>query len=431
MKTQTIKQIEVQVEQLQQGLQDFVPARHPEGHYGSEQEYTAQSLKQAIQAILTEIRGLIKAHNRFVQLSTSNERDSICRCLELIHSYLSSQNYNHVAQQFEILKTIIRNYGARGSSETQSELEERINSLNAQSVTVEENIRVTNQIREESEQASGKIQSAGEQIESLGNMLSDLQEKSSQIEGLRNQSEQSNQAIEQFLASAKSHDEDINSFVQKIAKREEQLTNQEQATTSYKEQLTSFEEQQKEKIKKADELINQARNALGYTTATGISAAFDERYRDEKGKGKKSLWWLVTAIAFVLGGIVAGVWLLLDDKGIQIGIAISRITIMSISFSGAWFCANQYVKYKNILEDYGYKTVLAKSMMAFLDQLTGEERERYLEMVLFEIHKDPLRKRHDADDRPEQRIIDTLKRKIKENAKESREQASNPINPSD
>jgi hypothetical protein len=36
--------------------------------------------------------------------------------------------------------------------------------------------------------------------------------------------------------------------------------------------------------------------------------------------------------------------------------AIARISIISLPFAGAWFCAGQYTKLKNIAEDYAYKT---------------------------------------------------------------------------
>ena len=103
------------------------------------------------------------------------------------------------------------------------------------------------------------------------------------------------------------------------------------------------------------------------------------------------------AFLFVCSGIGIGIWLVTSAEAIGFGLVLSRVAILSLSLSAAWFCAAQYVKHKNTLEDYGYKAVLSKSMVAFLDQLKGEERERYLEMVLLQIHQDPLRKKHDVD----------------------------------
>ncbi|MDR0907449.1 MAG: hypothetical protein LBM63_02390 [Rikenellaceae bacterium] len=63
---------------------------------------------------------------------------------------------------------------------------------------------------------------------------------------------------------------------------------------------------------------------------------------------------------------------------------------------GALFCANQYTKQRNIAEDYAYKTVLSKSIVAFSEELREKDPERYAEYistVLREIHQDPLRRR--------------------------------------
>ena len=90
--------------------------------------------------------------------------------------------------------------------------------------------------------------------------------------------------------------------------------------------------------------------------------------------------------------------MLTEQSDLTIGMSIARIAIMSVTISAVWFCAAQYVRYKNTLDDYGYKSMLAKSMIGFLDQFQKpEEREYYLQTVLREIHQDPLRKKHDVD----------------------------------
>ena len=412
MKTQTIQQIEEQANQAEQALKNFIPRHHKEETYGPEQEYTPQSLKSDIKAVLADIRGLVKAHNRFVQLSTHDERSSIYSYLADIVSSLNNEDYNGTANYLEELKLIIRNYNVRGSSGTQEILEERANKLAAQCSIAEENIDTTEKIREKAEQ---KLIVTEEKLDSLDGLLEELQSKSGQIETLQEKSQQNNQTIEESLTSAKSNEGIINSFVQRVEKREQQLDGQEQSTTSYQEQLTSFEQEHKEKLEIIETLIKQARDALEYTTAAGISAAFNNRYIEEKAKSTISLWWLVGALIFMSAGIGVGVWLVLDNQPIGLGLAISRIAIMSVTFSGVWFCATQYVRHKNTLDDYGYKSVLAKSMIAFLDQFQQpEEREYYLQTVLREIHQDPLRRKHDVDT-PASKIFGILESKKTDN----------------
>ena len=372
-----------------------------------------RSLKNGIEGVLTDLRGLVKAHNRFVQLSAYSERENICNHLKDIASSLNEQNYDNTTNFLEALKPIIRNYNIRGSSEVRETLEERVNQLTAQCSIAEENINTIEKIGEKAGQAEQKLQTAKEKIESLGSTLDELQSKSKQVTSLQEESQQNHQAIKEALTSAKSHEEVINSFVQRVEKREQQLDRQEQSTTSYQEKLTSFEQEHREKLKDAETLINQAKSALEYTTVEGISAAFNERYKEEKKKSSISLWWLVCAVIFVVAGIGIGIWLVLDNQPIGLGLAISRIAIMSIILSGAWFCAAQYVRYKNTLDDYGYKSVLAKSMIAFLDQFQKpEEREYYLQTILREIHQDPLRKKHDVDT-PVSKLLGATRRKGK------------------
>ena len=70
--------------------------------------------------------------------------------------------------------------------------------------------------------------------------------------------------------------------------------------------------------------------------------------------------------------------------------------MVPFTITGAIFCANQYTKQKNLIEDYAYKTTIAKSIIAFSEELRTKDPERYAEYIstiLKEIHQDPLRKR--------------------------------------
>ncbi|UOU99855.1 hypothetical protein MUU74_07855 [Chryseobacterium daecheongense] len=74
---------------------------------------------------------------------------------------------------------------------------------------------------------------------------------------------------------------------------------------------------------------------------------------------------------------------------------------MGISITGATFCAKQYTKQSNIAEDYAYKAVLSKSIIAFTEEIKKRDDKKvaeYLEKVLSEIHQDPLRKREIKED---------------------------------
>ncbi|CAM4071752.1 hypothetical protein [Flavobacterium weaverense] len=115
------------------------------------------------------------------------------------------------------------------------------------------------------------------------------------------------------------------------------------------------------------------------------------------------------AFLFIIIGISLGVWMLTDltDK---LHIIIGRIALIPFPIIGAIFCANQYVKQKNIIEDYAYKMVLAKSIVGFSEQLKKDSSEdkgeyiHYMKVALEEIHKDPLRRRNQNQKLPENKI---------------------------
>lgn len=136
-----------------------------------------------------------------------------------------------------------------------------------------------------------------------------------------------------------------------------------------------------------------------YTNAAKMGAAFTVRYNEERKKALQNSFWLIWAAVFLLAPIYEGISFLTSYEGITVGRSIARIAIMSVAIYGAWFCMARYVRYKNITEDYGYKSVLANSMVAFLEQFEGDqnkqERILYLQTVLREIFQDPLRKQHD------------------------------------
>lgn len=398
METEKIKEIKTLVDNVSSALNNFELSEHKGHKYGSENEYTPTSLKAGIKGLMNDLRVLVKAHDKFVRISVYSERKQIADKLGEIKDFLSSGEYRSAADTLDELKIIIRPYRVRGSKESQNVIEERINKLTGMTSELEEHIEKARRIKSEAENINSILQEAKQAVDDLPNQIADISNKLSQAEELQERAETSKNEVEEILNAAKSDQGSIKSIVQELGERQNQ-------TKRYKEDLTSG-------LKDAEKLINEARSALGYSTAKGISAAFDERYDEGKQEKKYRGWWLAGSVVFVGGAVAIGVWWTFFSDDISSTMIISRITLMLTSLSGAWFCAAQYVKNKNILEDYGYKSVLAKSMVGFLSQFENEkeERELYLKTVLREIHQDPLRKRHDLDDIPAQSVARKLKK---------------------
>jgi hypothetical protein len=175
----------------------------------------------------------------------------------------------------------------------------------------------------------------------------------------------------------------------------------------YQKSISQLETEAKALIAKEEtinDLINQAEKALNLKSAEGISAAFSSHLLTASKKNTLR-WWMVGACAFIFAALALTVWIV-SGKGIEhpdaISSIIGRIVAVAISITGATFCAKQYVKQKNILEDYAYKSVLAKSIVAFTEEIKkrdGSKVADYLTQVLGEIHKDPLRERDNKEDK--------------------------------
>ena len=172
----------------------------------------------------------------------------------------------------------------------------------------------------------------------------------------------------------------------------------------YKKNISELEGRAKAiiaKEKTINELIRSAEQALNLKSAEGISAAFASQYVKASSVVVSSLW-LFMSFLFIVLAIGGTVWFALGYFTIDshdISLIIARIVAVTIAVTAATFCDKQYIKQKNITEDYAYKAVLSKSIIAFTDKLAEKSPENsdvvtdYLKKVLEEIHRDPLRQR--------------------------------------
>ena len=425
MTIQTIEDIKSAIKEIDAKLRTFVVKDHENETYGQENEYTARSLKAGIKAALADLRRVARSPETIIRILTSQERRNLADNLQAIDQGLHEQNYSSVAEHFEQLKVRVRNSQSRVSQEIQEDLEDRRNKLGALISDAEENVEQATKLIETAERTQERIDQEEEKFSHFLEKLQELHGREDEISGLHQQSEEKCQNIEDLLTSAKSREELINSFANNIEKRSQDLERQKASTEGYEAKLKAYKEEHDQKLTEADNLIKKASEALQYTTSAGVSAAFSERYVELKESGGKNWLWLLGAGTFVGVAMSIGFGFLLGSSktnpealssaGSAFYFAIQKVTMMSVAIYAAWFCASQYTKYKNTLEDYGYKSVLAKSLIAFLDTLKGEERENYLNKVLNEIHKDPLRKRHDMDQPGPVSLLKELRKKDPKN----------------
>ena len=174
-------------------------------------------------------------------------------------------------------------------------------------------------------------------------------------------------------------------------------------TEKYNEALNNYSIEYTNKLEEARALIEEAKSALNYKNAEGLSAAYTTQLNEAKNRWRLA-GWIAGAVFFLAITILIGAWIIFG-WGIDTGNStenqlllnlIGRLSMVPFTIAGAIFCANQYTKQKNLIEDYAYKSTIAKSIIAFSEELRTKDPERYAEYIstiLKEIHQDPLRKR--------------------------------------
>lgn len=401
--------------------------------FGSENEYTFNGLIGGISALLTDISALTKAPNRFIKLSTYNERQSILQYLGHINSYFNDP-HSYISY-FESLKSLIRSFNLRFSNERQIEFEKEIDNLLRLKIEFEDKLIEARSLSEEISSEKNKVKEIQEEtiknLESLKEYITKIEEKSekfnedfesfeeltSELETIKTKSKTLLEEIIESHNNSASNEKVIENFANKIESSEKKVNTLNLNVQENEDKLKSYEEERKNLLNEANDLINSAKEALNYKTAEGISASFQTQYDNSITFWNKNLW-LVLASVCLLITIGIGIWIIDgNQKELDLNIIITRITLLPFPIFGAIFCANQYTKQKNISEDYAYKMVIAKSIVGFSEQLkkhSSEDKSEYLHYIktaLEEIHKDPLRNRKSKSEKSdfgEQKIKDII-----------------------
>ena len=382
-------------------------------NYGSENEYSFKGIIGGIDCLLTDISTLTKAPNKFLALSTYDERQNIHSYLNRINTYFESPN-NYISH-FESLKILIRSYNIRGISERQIEFETEISNLTKIKLALQEELNdvknIKAEVEKDNESILEKIEASKEKLEEieeeLENILTKKVELTKQTENLKvynddlitakETADDNLEAITNSMNESKSNEKLITSFANKVQERDKRLSELEVLTEENTKKLVTYETERQNILDESKKLIESAKIALNYKTAEGISASFQVQYENANNKNVFGSW-IFGAIVCLLLTIGLGIWILQNVPNDMV-ILFARISLLPLPIIGAIFCANQYTKQKNIIEDYAYKMVLAKSIVGFSEQLkkngteNNEEYIHYIKTALEEIHKDPLRKR--------------------------------------
>ena len=418
MKTKTIEDIEGKLVDIKNSLDAFRKYHRDNAtdmnalSYGGESEYSLNGLVCGVRNIVRDLEFLTKSHNLFIKLSSSNDRASILSHLANLDSYIQNRNTSSIATEIDSLKTILRPYNIRTRQESFVEFNTAIDDLTRKANALQDEIDKVQESLSNSESMYSKMEDEEKKYQNLLNSLekkkdsfiSDFETFKTEVSDFRDLASNAianEKQVKDKLDSVKSAEEIFNTFIRKIDEREVQLEGQNEKTNSYQEKLTSFSKQHSESLEEISKLIEKSKQALQYTTAAGISAAFQTQYEDAKDHWN-TLPWLIASVSFLVLTIGIGSWIVggwgIDTTNAQEHLysLIGRLSMLPLTITASIFCANQYIKQKNIIEDYAYKAVLSKSIIAFSEELRKKddnEYSEYISTVLKEIHQDPLRKR--------------------------------------
>lgn len=407
MEIGTIEQLKSLRDSLRETIKTIKPADYAGKQYGQENEYTVKSIIGGVEALVTDLSALIKSPTRLVQLTNYQERANLVTYFSNLNSYITAKDLPSAVSTIDQIKSLFRSFGIRHSSERKEEFLGYVDEMQKKCISLS---AYTDEVKAAKEAISQSNTEADELLKSVTALHEKLTAKTDEIENLLDQVDETRQSsktlittdknnsdeIQELLNEAKSHHELIESFVKKIETRERQLSTQEEKTKEYLKKLEEHTNAQAGYLSKAELLIENSKLALEYTTAEGLSAAFSGKYKELKEE-KTAKYWIWGAAVFISIAIGVGTWIVWE-KALSLETIVGRLSLLPILIGATWFCAGQYIKLKNLAEDYAYKSVLAKSLVGFSEQLSNtstrnEEYTHFIKSVLFEMHNDPLGRR--------------------------------------
>ncbi len=398
---------------FRQYLNDTYKNRMDEGIWGEELEYSPKGLLKELVHIIVDTTSLVQNQDYFIRLSTYNERENVRANLSNIIHFSSSLQIDHLIFNLNNLKILLRPYNLRSDKKRMIAFQ---NVLDEQIGRSEELKHLEAAIKEQESKINHIVSEVLAQYDDISQKqkkIVELLENSQAINKALNAIKEDSHKIEKEIRSAQSvilnSEEKCNEKVESIAaiikevnQHEQQIKQQNERFEIFNQTLAENETQQKKYLEEALNLIEKAKTALSYTTSVGLGASFDTQYKNLTGKFGYKLWiWIVAAVVTIIGVVCIGIWLINGNHQVQSDSymwtrIVGKLSMIPLLVTATLFCAKQYTKQKNLLEDYAYKRSLAQSMIAFSEELREKDAEKYreyLSMALTQIHQDPLRHR--------------------------------------
>ena len=320
---------------LKKSIKKLNSSEYEGATYGPENEYSAKGVIAGINAITTDLSALLRTPSKFVQITTHGERSQLEKYFTSIQAHVNTKDLASIVQFMDAVKVLMRSFGVRNGNDRQDEFIDGISELQRKSLELSESILKFNDSVSEIEDTNAQL---SEHHKALQERLSQLESEAEQVQALISETEtkrtkiqaylekdtEMTEEIEALLSDAKSHKEIIEGFSKRVVTRESQLEEQQERSDAFNIELKSYSLAQADVMKEAMSLIENAKTALEYKTAEGLSAAFTEKYNESKNDGSTS-GWIIAAGLFLVTAVAIGIWIV-SDKGITIETIVARET---------------------------------------------------------------------------------------------------------
>lgn len=314
-------------------------------------------------------------------------------------------NLTKMDELLEQIKPIVRFFVTTGSGlNDSSAMVERVkNTLKDASILHHTMTVKLAKLDEKIDSASKIIGASSAKFEKISKNLDNLEESNSKYQktislldlesDLISERKSELTAAYELLSSVKKTYSENNETLKAIG---DNLSSLESSVSDIESRATNAKNDLDSKTSEIDSIIAQAAAALETTTTVSVGTFFKEQYDISKNR---MFIWPSFALAFLIGAI----WICYDtlsdirhgvvDGGAELPYIIARFCIAPLFLLGVWFCTNQYIKQKNITEDYAYKKVLSLSLIGFKSEIqkTGEANTTgFIKSLLKEILRSPL-----------------------------------------
>ncbi|CAI1011474.1 hypothetical protein [Serratia fonticola] len=329
----------------------------------------------------------------------------LSNAMVLPHSEFIYKEAVYLAEEIDIIKPIVRAFYPQGSSSVMnykdineisaliSKIEKSQNSINIKSAMLDAELEKASQIIGTATSKLEDITKYQEAIISVGgkyqSTLAKIDLESESLAQKKNDLVAAHELLGNVRETYESNDKSLKEFNKDLLRLGASVFKMETRAATLEEELDL-------KTKGIDLIMEQANAALETSTTMSVGGFFKDQYDIAK---KWVLIWPALAFLF-LGGAI---WICFDTLkdmnpgepkvGAELPYLIARFCIVPLFLWGTWFCTNQYIKQKNITEDYAYKKVLSLSLIGFKSEIekTGEANTTgFIKSLLKEILRSPL-----------------------------------------